>query len=193
MTAVTDIPMLGGDWNISWEVEHALWDEAEARSGIAKFYAENPERALLSVGRTLARLAADDAQLARYRREVLEEIDEERARLQAKIAILDSTVEACVLEKRARDEGNSLTIPGVGTWSSKSVPASWATEDEAAVIASLARTPDEFNRLTEDQTRRVLLKDDFKKYLDETGLSAFPGMRRTDEHISVKSPFKESK
>lgn len=152
----------------------------------------NAERALWGFGRQLQRLAAEDAELERYGRMIFEEILTDRTRIAARMNALNDLIKAEALHRRDLDEKvKSLNIPGIGRWGTRTQRASWRTDDEAAVLASLAETPDEFALYSQEESRRVLLKDDFKAYLDESGFKAFPGMVRTEEHVTAKGPFDE--
>lgn len=147
-------------------------------------------RALWRFGRKLQELAARDYEYVRYLRMVREEVERERARIKHQMAALDDLIAGYALEQREQDEAHkSLHIPGVGTWTTRKVGASWRTEDEAAVLARLEETPDEFMLLTEPRQGRDLIKDRFKTWLADNGFEAFPGMTYTPEHVAVKGPF----
>lgn len=152
------------------------------------------EPALWRFGRAMQRMAGQDAELRRYLEMIRDEVGFERERLAKRMAALDAIVKEELLRRRREDpDVKSILIPGVGRWTSTKRPPSWRTDDEAAVVASLADTPDEFQLYTEATEGRRLLKDDFKKYLVESGFEAFPGMTRTAEHIATKGPFDDDR
>jgi len=157
---------------------------------LRQMVAHGAERAIWSFGRKLQSLARRDRELVSYLRMIREEVEHEREKIGRQMAALDGLIGEYALNQREGDpNAKSLHVPGVGTWQTRKQGASWRTDDEAAVVASLAVTPDEFALYTEEQSRRVLLKDDFKKYLEATGFDAFPGMTLTPEHVTVKGPF----
>jgi len=160
------------------------------RGELEGMLATGTERALWRFGRALASMADEQRALGRYRRMVTEEIDAQAARLSKRMAALEELIADELLRQREADPNRkSLTLPGVGTWTSRKQGASWRTVDEQAVLATLVETPDEFALFTEEKTTRVVRKDDLKGWLNEHGFEAFPGMELTPEHIAVKSPF----
>lgn len=146
------------------------------------------ERALWRFGRALQAMAERDREYERYMRMVREEVERERAKLRRRMTALDELIGEAARRRREELGAKSLHIPGVGTWTTRTVPPSWRTEDEQAAIASLRETPDEFVLFTHEELVTRLLKDDLKGWLTESGFEAFPGMTRTEEHIAVKGP-----
>jgi hypothetical protein len=182
-------PQFDADTLLDDELED-MADGSPAPTGIEALLRSEPQQALWRFGRALKRLHARDQEFATYLTTIRREVEYERERIAKQMRALDDLIEGELLRRREQDPAvKSIDIPGVGRWQSRTVPASWRTVDEAAAIASLAETPDEFARFTEEQTRRVLLKDDLKAWLVETGLAAFPGMERTEAHVTTKGPF----
>lgn len=179
-------PQFSGDE----EIESLLASEADPIPEFQRMVEEDEQRTLWLLGRALSRLAVQDEDMARYLRMIAAEVADERAGLQKRMASIESIFEGRALYQREALNLKSLKVPGIGEWKTRAVPASWRTEDEKAAIEALrADSPDEFQRLTHEERIERLDKDELKAWLDELGVSEYPGLVRTPEHVSVKSPY----
>lgn len=170
------------------ELEFVLAGD-EPRPALQRMVEEDERRALWRLGRALSRLNAQDEDQANYLKLIAQEVADERARLQKQIASIEAIFEERALYQREALNIKSLKVPGVGEWKTRSVPASWRTEDEATALEALYKLPDEYALFSERVEQTMLRKDDFKGWLTETGADDWPGMTRTEEHVSVHSPF----
>lgn len=170
------------------ELEYVLAGD-EPRPALQRMVEEDERRTLWRLGRALSRLNAQDEDQANYLKLIAQEVADERARLQKRIADIEGIFEERALYQREALNIKSLKVPGIGEWKTRSVPASWRTEDEAAALEALLAHPDEHALFSEKVEQTMLRKADFKGWLDETGVAEFPGMVRTEEHVTVHSPF----
>ncbi len=144
------------------------------------------QRFAWGMGRALKRLKTRDNELTAQSRMVVTEIQYTRNRLAIQIKFLEDQLETMVLERRESGAGNSMSIPGVGTWSTRKVKAGWDIVDPEAVMDGLGA--DERAQFVENTPQ--LKGVEYRKYLDETG-EVVDGVERRPERISVSYKLTE--
>ncbi len=107
------------------------------QSALARIALEQPQQALVRFGRVLKSLAARDEELALYRRNVVGEIDRERADVQARMAALDRIFVEQALFQRERANVKSLRVPTIGEWATRSVAGGWELPDDKTIIQAM--------------------------------------------------------
>lgn len=125
----------------------------------ARLQGDDADRFLFGMGRRLRRQHAILADLDRQRAIMLEEIDAERARVSEEIGAIASAIESHVARRRREGKGNTLAIPGVGKWTSRTVPAGFALPDKSAIVEALEGDDRRFvQRVEFDQLDDVAFK-----------------------------------
>lgn len=105
------------------------------KEALGRIVRDQPDWALVRYGRVLKRLAARQAELARYRANVTSEIDREAADIAARMATLNRIFDDEALRLREDQGIKSLEVPTIGTWQTRTVPGGWQlpAKDEAII------------------------------------------------------------
>ena len=145
-------------------LEHT--EHLPVREALERIVNEQPDWALVRYGRVLQQLAARDAELVRYRANVVSEIDRERADVQARMAVLDSIIAGEALKQREEGGPKSLTVPTIGTWSTRTVAGGWELPKDEEIIAALTEADRPLYVVT--VTSEKVDRDAFRQGLDAT-------------------------
>ena len=151
-----------------------------AEQAAAVLQVGDAQRFAWGMGRALKRLKDRDNELLDQAQMVLAEYGEARARLGKQAEFLEWQLETLALERRESGAGNTLDIPGVGTWSTRQVKAGWDITDSKLVMEGLGA--DEYSMFVESVPK--LKGTEYRKYLEETG-EVVEGVERRPERISV--------
>jgi len=93
------------------------------KDALERIVRDQPDWALVRYGRVLKRLAARQAELVRYRANVVGEIDREFADIAARMATLNRIFDDEALRLREEQGIKALEVPTIGTWSER--PRHW--------------------------------------------------------------------
>lgn len=148
------------------------------------------DRALFGAGRRLLRLQRQMADLTAQRVAIVEEFAREAVRLGAQAEMLAAAIESVALARREEGRGNSLLLPGVGTWSTRAIPGKWSVEDEAAVIAALKGVEREaYLKPQPDKLDARALLADLPAVMAARGGEVLPGLKKGDDRIGVSVSY----
>ena len=162
---VPPVPMVS--YAVTPATSGGIFDQTEAvRTALERIVSEQPDWALVRYGRVLQQLAVRDAELVRYRANVVSEIDRERADVQARMAVLDSIIAGEALRQREEGGPKSLTVPTIGTWSTRTVAGGWELPKDEEIIAALTEADRPLYVVT--VTSEKVDRDAFRKGLDAT-------------------------
>lgn len=107
-------------------------------AGIATLRAAvGEDRMAFGMGRRLQAIEQQRAAIERQKRTLVGQLDAALERLNKQAHFLNDAVNGIVLARRERGDGNTLELPGVGTWASRKVAAVPRIDDEDAVLAAL--------------------------------------------------------
>jgi phage host-nuclease inhibitor protein Gam len=184
----TDEPRL----EVDAEIEGILDDPASPLAGFSRWFKLDPERALLGTTRLLRRQMRRVDDLMAARAAVLAEYERTLAPLQAQIKILEAAVESEALARREEGRGNSLVLPGIGTWETRRVPGRWKVEDPDAVAGALTGSERERYLVPQpDKLDARALLADVDAVLESHGGEILPGLTKGEERISVTAKYAE--
>lgn len=105
------------------------------KDALERIVRDQPDWALVRYGRVLKRLAARQAELVRYRANVVGEIDREFADIAARMATINRIFEDEALRLREEQGIKALEVPTIGTWQTRTVHGGWQlpAKDEAII------------------------------------------------------------
>lgn len=188
---------------IDEEVDRALADPESPIVDLEALIAADEVRALWGLARALRRAHHDLEILSRDRVAILGEYDRRMAAFTGRAERVNGYIEEIVKARRARGEGNTVSLPGVGEWSTREVPAGWEIKTTATAerdfIAFLREHYEaEAKTIIEDKPRldRVAMRAWLDSLDDEAVVPLLEGLRRhierRAERISVSFRTYES-
>lgn len=177
--------------DVDREIEGILSTEVVAYDGervdiFRRWFEIDPERAMLGTGRRLRRLMRQADDLVASRAALLAEYEHALAPLTAQIAMLTGAIESVALARREEGRGNSLVLPGIGTWETRKVPGRWSVADPEAVAAALTGSEREsYMKPQPDKLDARALLADIADVLTAHGGEVLPGLARSEDRINV--------
>ena len=159
-------------------------------SALDRWFGIDPERALLGAGRRLLRLQRQIADLVASENAIRAEYERARSRLVEQAVMLESAVESVALARREEGRGNSLVLPGIGTWETRKVPGRWSVADPEAVAAALTGSEREsYMKPQPDKLDARALLADIADVLTAHGGEVLPGLQKSEDRVSVSAKY----
>ena len=188
-------PTLDVDREIEALLDGPLPDADGDREGVfARWFEIDPERAMLGTGRHLRRLMMRAADLEASRNAMNAEYTRAQEPLRAQIAMLESAIGSVALARREEGRGNSLVLPGIGTWETRKVPGRWSVADPEAVAAALTGSEREsYMKPQPDKLDARALLADIADVLTAHGGEVLPGLQKSEDRISVTAKIEGTK
>lgn len=155
-----------------------------------QWFGIDTDRALFGSGRRLVVLQRRMADLNAQEAAMAGEFHAARVRLVTQIATIEAAIESVALARREEGRGNSLLLPGVGTWSTRNIPGKWSVEDEATVIAALNGVEREaYLKPQPDKLDARALLADLPAVMAARGGEVLPGLKKGDDRIGVSASY----
>lgn len=105
-----------------------------------EWIAREPERALLGLGRRLQKLERRNQELVRMKAIFDDEVEASRRAVIDEMRQIDAAICAEVERRREASKGEekSLSLPTIGTWSSRTVAGGWELPKDSEIIPVLS-------------------------------------------------------